>query len=201
MDYADSTTICDDDWLFLIDHYEEAMDTTVMTAKEYGIPVHLYLQTFGAAGGSRMLESDTPALPPFPLAHTYTGRGSHVRGSCASPPGEGDSPLLAGEATSSRTTRGSSRAPCSTSTRYPSMRPMKTGCTRAGYPGVTRGWSMPTQGTCLPSVKASTPSTSFRKRPFLFRVTRRHRRLGTPGSSSPTAGSTVRSVTYSARLR
>ena len=65
MDFAGSTTICDDDWLFLIDHYEEAMDTTVMTAKEYGIPVHLYLQTFGAAGGSRLLESDTLHYPHF----------------------------------------------------------------------------------------------------------------------------------------
>lgn len=57
IEHADSTTICDDDWLFLIDHYEEALDTTVITAKEYGIPVHLYLQTFGAAGGSRMLDT------------------------------------------------------------------------------------------------------------------------------------------------
>ena len=65
MDFAGSTTICDDDWLYLIDHYEEAMDTTVMTAKEYGIPVHLYLQTFGAAGGSRLLESDTLHYPHF----------------------------------------------------------------------------------------------------------------------------------------
>ena len=65
MDFSGSTTICDDDWLFLIDHYEEAMDTTVMTAKECGIPVHLYLQTFGAAGGSRLLESDTLHYPHF----------------------------------------------------------------------------------------------------------------------------------------
>jgi hypothetical protein len=62
IEHADSTTICDDDWLFLIDHYEEAMDATVITAKEYGIPVHLHLQTFGAAGGSRMLDMNTMDL-------------------------------------------------------------------------------------------------------------------------------------------
>jgi hypothetical protein len=62
MDFSGSTTICDDDWLFLIDHYEEAMDTTVITAKEYGIPVHLYIQTFGAAGGDRLFDDSTGLL-------------------------------------------------------------------------------------------------------------------------------------------
>ncbi len=51
MDYAETTTICDDDWLFLINHFEEGIDSTVIPAAEYDIPVFFYPQAFGMAGG------------------------------------------------------------------------------------------------------------------------------------------------------
>ena len=46
--------MCDSDWLFLIDHFEEGLDSTVVPAREYDCPVYFYVQSFGAAGGPRM---------------------------------------------------------------------------------------------------------------------------------------------------
>jgi hypothetical protein len=42
--------MCDDDWLFLIDHFEEGIDSTVIPAHEYDVPVFFFPQTFGKAG-------------------------------------------------------------------------------------------------------------------------------------------------------
>jgi hypothetical protein len=55
--YADSTTICDADWLFLIDHFEEGIDSTVIPAHEYGVPVFFYPQAFGSVGGPLIRDS------------------------------------------------------------------------------------------------------------------------------------------------
>ncbi len=52
--HASTTTMCDDDWLFLIDHFEEGIDSTVIPASEYDVPVFFYPQTFGDAGGPRV---------------------------------------------------------------------------------------------------------------------------------------------------
>ncbi len=46
--------MCDVDWLFLIDHFEEGIDSTVIPALEYDIPVYFFPQTFGLAGGPAM---------------------------------------------------------------------------------------------------------------------------------------------------
>jgi hypothetical protein len=50
IDYAATTEMCDDDWLFLIDHFEEGIDSTVIPAHEYDVPVFFFPQTFGKAG-------------------------------------------------------------------------------------------------------------------------------------------------------
>lgn len=57
MNNAATTTICDDDWLFLIDHFEEGIDSTVIPAAEYDIPVFFYPQSFGIAGGPRIRDN------------------------------------------------------------------------------------------------------------------------------------------------
>ncbi len=51
------TTLCDDGWLFLVDHCEEGMDSTVFAARESGTPVFFYPQAFGASGGPQLLDS------------------------------------------------------------------------------------------------------------------------------------------------
>lgn len=56
-DSSDSVTICDDDWLFLVDHCEEGMDSTVFAARESGTPVFFYPQAFGASGGLLLRDS------------------------------------------------------------------------------------------------------------------------------------------------
>ncbi|RKZ07590.1 hypothetical protein DRQ25_11225 [Candidatus Fermentibacteria bacterium] len=58
---ADSVAaaMCDEDWLFLIDHFEEGIDSTVMPALEYDTPVFYFPQTFGKSGGPAMWNDDT----------------------------------------------------------------------------------------------------------------------------------------------
>jgi len=51
IDYTSSTEMCDDDWRFLIDHFEEGIDSTVIPALEYDTPVYYFPQTFGKSGG------------------------------------------------------------------------------------------------------------------------------------------------------
>ena len=46
--------MCDDDWLFLIDHFEEGIDSTVIPAHDSDCPVYFFPQTFGVAAGSFM---------------------------------------------------------------------------------------------------------------------------------------------------
>ena len=58
-EYESSTVMCDDDWLFLIDHFEEGIDSTVIPAHEYDVPVFFFPQTFGKAGGTGMWKADT----------------------------------------------------------------------------------------------------------------------------------------------
>jgi hypothetical protein len=50
-------TLCDEDWLFLVDHYEEGMDSTVFAARESSTPVFFYPQAFGASGGLLLRDS------------------------------------------------------------------------------------------------------------------------------------------------
>jgi hypothetical protein len=52
--YSSSTTLCDSDWLFLVDHFEEGMDSTVFAARESGVPVFFYPQAFGTSGGPQL---------------------------------------------------------------------------------------------------------------------------------------------------
>ena len=59
IDYASSTEMCDDDWLFLIDHFAEGIDSTVIPAWEDSVPVFFFPQTFGVAGGNVMWNADT----------------------------------------------------------------------------------------------------------------------------------------------
>ena len=54
IDYASTTEMCDDDWLFLVEHFEEGIDSTVIPAWEDSVPVFFLSQTFGVAGGSVM---------------------------------------------------------------------------------------------------------------------------------------------------
>ena len=54
--------MCDDDWLFLIDHFEEGIDSTVIPALENDIPVYYYPQTFGVAGGPAMWNNSYDTL-------------------------------------------------------------------------------------------------------------------------------------------
>ena len=49
--------MCDDDWLFLVDHFEEGIDSTVIPALEEDVPVYYYPQTFGIAGGPAMYDT------------------------------------------------------------------------------------------------------------------------------------------------
>ncbi|MCK5117518.1 MAG: hypothetical protein KAR44_13030, partial [Candidatus Aegiribacteria sp.] len=58
IDYASSTEMCDDDWLFLIEHFEEGIDSTVIPAWEDSVPVFFFPQTFGVAGGTVMWDDD-----------------------------------------------------------------------------------------------------------------------------------------------
>jgi len=51
IDSASTTTMCDNDWLFLVNHFEEGIDSTVIPAREYDVPVFFYPQTFGSVGG------------------------------------------------------------------------------------------------------------------------------------------------------
>jgi hypothetical protein len=47
-------TMCDDDWLFLIDHVEEGLDSTVIPARNNDTEVCFYAQVFGSAGGPKV---------------------------------------------------------------------------------------------------------------------------------------------------
>jgi len=49
--------MCDDDWLFLVDHFEEGIDSTVIPAAVENCPVFFYPQAFGCAGGPHMFDS------------------------------------------------------------------------------------------------------------------------------------------------
>ncbi|MBD3276948.1 MAG: hypothetical protein GF388_01495, partial [Candidatus Aegiribacteria sp.] len=49
--------MCDDDWLFMVNHFEEGIDSTVIPAGEYDVPVFYMPQTFGKAGGEVMMDS------------------------------------------------------------------------------------------------------------------------------------------------
>ena len=55
-DYDTTTTLCDTNWVFLIEHCEEGMDSTMMNAVVDGepVPVYFYAQTIGAAAGPKM---------------------------------------------------------------------------------------------------------------------------------------------------
>ena len=61
---AGTAEMCDDDWLFLIDHFEEGIDSTIIPALEYDVPVPVYFfsQTFGRAGGPVMYDTTTGYL-------------------------------------------------------------------------------------------------------------------------------------------
>ena len=61
---CDSVTICDEDWLFLMDHYEEGMDSTVFAARESSTPVFFYPQAFGASGGPRIQDTSGNLIYP-----------------------------------------------------------------------------------------------------------------------------------------
>ncbi|MCK5116898.1 MAG: hypothetical protein KAR44_09885, partial [Candidatus Aegiribacteria sp.] len=54
---AATAEMCDDDWLFLIDHFEEGIDSTVIPAHEFDVPVFFFPQTFGVAGGSVLYDT------------------------------------------------------------------------------------------------------------------------------------------------
>ncbi len=56
---SSSTTMCDDDWLFLIDHFEEGIDSTIVPALENDVPTFYFPQAFGAAGGPLVLTDST----------------------------------------------------------------------------------------------------------------------------------------------
>lgn len=62
-------TLCDDDWLFLVDHCEEGMDSTVFAARESDVPVFFYPQAFGASGGPVLRDDVTGDLDY--LSYTY----------------------------------------------------------------------------------------------------------------------------------
>ncbi len=63
---AATAEMCDDDWLFLIDHFEEGIDSTVIPAHEYDCPVYFFPQTFGVAGGPVLYDtSGTLAYPSY----------------------------------------------------------------------------------------------------------------------------------------
>ncbi|MGM0628246.1 MAG: hypothetical protein ACQETZ_08805 [Candidatus Fermentibacterota bacterium] len=55
-EYEETTTMCDTNWVFLIEHCEEGMDSTMMNAVVDGepVPVYFYAQTIGAAAGPKM---------------------------------------------------------------------------------------------------------------------------------------------------
>ena len=55
--HASTTTMCDNDWLFLINHFEDGIDSTVISAREYDVPVFFYPQAFGSAGGPKVRDS------------------------------------------------------------------------------------------------------------------------------------------------
>ncbi len=57
MEDSVAAKMCDDDWLFLVEHFEEGIDSTVIPAHDSDCPVFYLPQTFGAAGGSRMYDS------------------------------------------------------------------------------------------------------------------------------------------------
>jgi hypothetical protein len=61
--------MCDEDWLFLVEHFEEGIDSTVMPAHEYDCPVFYYPQTFGRAGGPHMWNNSYTALEYLSYYH------------------------------------------------------------------------------------------------------------------------------------
>ncbi len=63
--------MCDSDWLFLIDHIEEGLDSTVVPAWEYDCPVYFFVQSFGVAGGPLMWDE---SIPPEISYESYTSR-------------------------------------------------------------------------------------------------------------------------------
>ena len=53
-DSSSTATMCDDDWVFLIEHLEEGMDSTIVTALENGVITYYLPQAFGAVTGRRI---------------------------------------------------------------------------------------------------------------------------------------------------
>jgi len=55
-DYEETTTMCDTNWVFLVEHCEEGMDSTIMNAVVDGepVPVYFYAQAFGATAGPKL---------------------------------------------------------------------------------------------------------------------------------------------------
>ncbi|MBD3370502.1 hypothetical protein GF402_09095, partial [Candidatus Fermentibacteria bacterium] len=62
--YSIDVEMCDDDWLFLIDHFEEGIDSTVIPASELDTEVFFYPQVFGAAGGPMMYNPEGDHISP-----------------------------------------------------------------------------------------------------------------------------------------
>lgn len=54
--------ICDSDWLFLIDHIEEGLDSTAVPATEFDCPVYFFVQSFGTAGGPVMWDESSDPM-------------------------------------------------------------------------------------------------------------------------------------------
>ena len=63
--------MCDSDWLFLVEHFEEGIDSTVIPAHEYDCPVFYFPQTFGVAGGPVIWDetADPPEMDYPSYAH------------------------------------------------------------------------------------------------------------------------------------
>ena len=62
-DSSSTATMCDEDWVFLIDHFEEGIDSTIIPALEYDIPTFYFPQAFGAVSGPKITQADTLHYP------------------------------------------------------------------------------------------------------------------------------------------
>lgn len=62
-DSSSTATMCDNDWVFLIDHFEEGIDSTVIPALEYDIPTFYFPQAFGAVSGPKLFTGTTIHYP------------------------------------------------------------------------------------------------------------------------------------------
>ncbi len=62
-DSSSTATMCDNDWVFLIDHFEEGIDSTVIPALEYDIPTYYFPQAFGAVSGPKLFTGTTIHYP------------------------------------------------------------------------------------------------------------------------------------------